>query len=78
MGWTQAGAAAIVPFGKIFSCFMASCLVGSTIFGKLQSRGVRTESSAAIMMTAAAVAMSLATVCVAGPAAAGPLTALCR
>lgn len=32
------GADETVPFGTIFSCFMACCMVGSTIFGKLSSR----------------------------------------
>lgn len=32
-----------VPYGNIFSTFMASCLLGSTIFGKLQQR--RSEQS---------------------------------
>ena len=29
-----------VPFGTVFSCFMASCLLGSTLFGALIKRGV--------------------------------------
>jgi hypothetical protein len=27
------GAAASIPFGTVFSCLMASCLLGSTAFG---------------------------------------------
>ena len=28
------GAGAAIPFGTVFSCFMASCLLGSTAFGE--------------------------------------------
>ena len=28
------GAGASIPFGTVFSCFMASCLLGSTAFGE--------------------------------------------
>lgn len=55
------GANAAVPFGKIFSCFMANCLLGTTLYGAVQSKGVRTEKSAAAMMAVAAAAMGLAT-----------------
>eukprot|EP00960_Hanusia_phi_P029595 748050-Hanusia_phi.AAC.3 len=33
-----------VPFGKVFSCFMASCLIGSTLFGALSKKGVEVET----------------------------------
>lgn len=50
-----------VPFGKVFSCFMASCLLGSSAFGALQSRGWRVEKSTSLMLTAATVMMGIAT-----------------
>ena len=60
VAWGQAGAAANTPFGKIFSCFMASCLFGSSLFGALQRRGVSTETIAQGMMMVAAGAMAAA------------------
>jgi len=48
------------PYGTVFSCFMASCLLGSTIFGQLVKRNVSTESSTAAMLSVATVAMSIA------------------
>jgi hypothetical protein len=48
------------PYGTVFSCFMASCLLGSTIFGQLVKRNVSTESSTAAMLSVATVAMSFA------------------
>lgn len=60
VAWGQAGAAANTPFGKIFSCFMASCLFGSSLFGALQKRGVSTETIAQGMMMVAAGAMAAA------------------
>ncbi|KAJ1476770.1 hypothetical protein T484DRAFT_1632152 [Baffinella frigidus] len=50
-----------VPFGKVFSCFMASCLLGSTLFGALARRGFAVEKTCAGMLTAATVAMGVAT-----------------
>ena len=32
------GPAAATPFGAVFSCFMACCLLGSTAFGALQAK----------------------------------------
>lgn len=52
--------AAVIPFGKIFSCFMASCLLGTTAFAAIQKRGVRVETSAAVMMTTATAALAAA------------------
>lgn len=60
VSWGQAGAATNVPFGKIFSCFMASCLFGSSLFGALQKRGTSTETVAQGMMIVAATAMTVA------------------
>ena len=48
------------PYGTVFSCFMASCLLGSTIFGQLVKRNVSTESSTAAMLSVATVAMTIA------------------
>jgi len=57
---TAFGSSAATPYGAVFSCFMASCLLGSTIFGKLTQAGVSTESFCSIMLTLATVAMGLA------------------
>jgi len=51
---------AATPYGTIFSCFMASCLLGSTIFGQLARRSVRTEVSTSNMLFVATVAMGIA------------------
>jgi len=48
------------PYGTVFSCFMASCLLGSTIFGQLVKRNVPTETSTSAMLTVATVAMGIA------------------
>jgi hypothetical protein len=58
---TSFGHAAKTPYGTVFSCFMASCLLGSTIFGQLSKRKVKTENFAAVMLTVATLAMSVAT-----------------
>ena len=68
------GSGAATPYGAVFSCFMASCLLGSTLFGQLAKMGVQTEVSTSIMLTVAAVAMGCATAAVSSPAA--PLAAL--
>jgi hypothetical protein len=39
------GASAVVPYGTIFSCFMACCLMGATLFSKLNTR-ISTAASA--------------------------------
>jgi hypothetical protein len=62
---------AAVPYGNIFSCFMASCLLGSSLFGKLQTAGVSVERSTAAMLLAAAAAIGY-TALTAAPAL-GPL-----
>jgi MFS transporter, MFS domain-containing protein family, molybdate-anion transporter len=49
------------PYGTVFSCFMASCLLGSTLFGQLAKMNVPTEKFTAAMLTVATVAMSSAT-----------------
>jgi MFS family permease len=55
---------AATPYGTIFSCFMASCLLGSTIFGQFAKLGVATEKFTSLMLVAATVAMTAATVTV--------------
>lgn len=55
------GAGADVPYGSIFSCFMASCLVGSTAFVAMQARRVPVERIATGMLALAFAAMSSAT-----------------
>lgn len=55
-------AGAATPFGNIFSCFMASCLLGSTIFGSLQARNISVEKAAFAMLMLATASMATATV----------------
>ena len=56
------GPEATVPFGTIFSCFMACCMVGSTIFGKLTSRkGASMEKLFLGMLFVSALSMGTAT-----------------
>lgn len=59
------------PYGTVFSCFMACCLLGSTVFGQLtsstkvdkngKSKAVSTENFAVGMLGLAALAMGSAT-----------------
>jgi hypothetical protein len=56
------GPNAAVPFGKVFSCFMACCLLGSSAFGAIVSRGIAVETMTTIMLGLATVAMTLATI----------------
>jgi hypothetical protein len=56
--------AAATPYGTVFSCFMACCLLGSSVFGSLTKRGVPTESFTAGMLTVATLAMTGATLTV--------------
>ena len=60
VGHAFPSAAAAVPYGTIFSCFMACCLLGSTAFGQLSEARVSTEKSALAMLGVATAAMSLA------------------
>lgn len=48
------------PYGTVFSCFMASCLLGSTIFGQLVKRNVPTETFTSAMLAVATIAMGIA------------------
>jgi len=44
------GESAVIPFGTIFSCFMACCLLGSIIFGQLRKLAVDVASIMAGML----------------------------
>ena len=44
------------------SCFIASCILGSTAFGSLQSKNIQVEKSFSKMMVAATAAITTATV----------------
>jgi MFS family permease len=69
---TDSSAAISTPYGTVFSCFMACCLLGSTIFGQLtsstkvdkngKSKAISTENFAAGMLGLATLAMGCATV----------------
>lgn len=56
----NAFAGSSTPYGTVFSCFMASCLLGSTIFGQLDKRNIGIEKSTGTMLTVATVAMGVA------------------
>jgi MFS family permease len=67
-GGGSSAAVVTTPYGTIFSCFMACCLLGSTIFGQLAQKGrIRTERSTAIMVSVATAAMTAATWTVSNP-----------
>jgi len=52
------GSSAATPYGKIFSCFMACCLLGSTLFGQLSGNtNISTETSTAGMLSVATLSM---------------------
>lgn len=58
------GEGAGTPYGTVFSCFMACCLLGSTLFGQLAKMSVPTEGFTSLMLTVATIAMTGATVTV--------------
>lgn len=58
------GEGAGTPYGTVFSCFMASCLFGSTLFGQLAKMSVPTEKFTAGMLSVATLAMSGAAITV--------------
>jgi hypothetical protein len=68
---SDSSAAIGTPYGTVFSCFMACCLLGSTLFGQLtsstrvdkdgKSKAVSTENFAVGMLGLAALAMGSAT-----------------
>ena len=79
------------PYGTVFSCFMACCLLGSTLFGRLTSstgrvdartgkvrRAMSTESFAVGMLALATTAMGIATLSIgsSAPPIFGTLTSL--
>ena len=67
-----------VPFGKVFSCFMVCCLLGSTVFGAVAKQGVRTEKSMLGMLALATTAMggaAFASTSGGAAAALGPIVA---
>ena len=49
-----------VPYGKVFSCFMASCLLGTTAFGSLQSASIKDELIMSRMLLLATTAIVIA------------------
>jgi MFS family permease len=55
------GANAVVPYGSIFSCFMASCLLGSLSFSALQAKKIKIETSTSLMLLIATIAITIAT-----------------
>ncbi len=73
---TDASTAISTPYGTVFSCFMACCLLGSTIFGQLtsskkvdkngKSKATSTENFAVGMLGLATIAMGSATLSIAG------------
>ena len=76
---TDATATIGTPYGTVFSCFMACCLLGSTIFGQLTSSTkvdkdgkskapVSTENFAVGMLGLAALAMGTATLSISSSA----------
>lgn len=68
------GEGTATPYGTVFSCFMACCLFGSTLFGQLSKMGVSTESFTLGMLSVGTMAMSLAAYTVsAGVSASLPL-----
>ncbi|KAL3917730.1 MAG: hypothetical protein SGILL_004575, partial [Bacillariaceae sp.] len=58
---TTFGKGATTPFGTVFSCFMACCLFGSTLFGQLAKMKLPMESFTTGMLAVATLAMSVAT-----------------
>ncbi|KAG7355478.1 sugar transporter [Nitzschia inconspicua] len=54
------GESSVTPYGAVFSCFMACCLFGSTLFGQLAKIGVSTEAFTLGMLSVGTLAMSLA------------------
>ena len=54
------GAADVIPFGKVFSCFMACCLLGTSVFSKAQKAGFKVETLALVMLGIATGAMGTA------------------
>jgi MFS family permease len=53
------GQDATTPYGTVFSCFMASCLLGSSLFGVSSKMKIPLEISTTVVLGIAAVAMGL-------------------
>jgi len=71
------GEGAGTPYGTVFSCFMACCLFGSTLFGQFaKMKGPTTEGVTTGMLAIATIAMSTATYTVSSASAASGLPAL--
>jgi len=71
------GEGAGTPYGTVFSCFMACCLFGSTLFGQFaKMKGPTTEGVTTGMLAIATIAMSTATYTVSSASAASSLPAL--
>lgn len=71
------GEGAGTPYGTVFSCFMACCLFGSTLFGQFaKMKGPTTEGVTTGMLAIATLAMSTATYTVSTASAASGLPAL--
>lgn len=65
------------PYGTVFSCFMASCLLGSTLFGQLVKRNVKVETFTCAMLTLATVSMGVGAIAVSSSASiTSPLAAM--
>lgn len=61
------GESVSTPFGTVFSCFMASCLLGSSVFSHLTGKmNVSAEKGATGMLALATVSMGLASVVTSG------------
>ncbi len=52
------GEGAQVPYGTVFSCFMASCMVGSTLFTKVYSAGTFLEKHMTKMLIVSALSIA--------------------
>ena len=68
------GPGTAIPYGAVMSCFMASCLLGSTFYAQFAKLCIPTEESTTFMLTVAALAMGSATTASSLPAA--PLASL--
>lgn len=63
------GSDAATPYGQILSCFMACCLLGSTLFRHFGKMGIPLEESTSSMLTIAALAMGSASTAASSPEA---------
>ena len=55
------GKGAAVPFGTVFSCFMACCMIGSSIFTSTSRRGIFLEKQKTKMLMLASASLAFAT-----------------